>query len=118
MSRNFVNGLANFIVEGNLVSFTLTDQRMDGQGKPLGPAQTVSDVVMRLSDFQQMAGYLGDAAKQIERKTGGGGGGARVMPKQQAAVMPKQAPVMPKPSSGGQKSGGRPPLGAKLKPGS
>jgi len=52
MSRTFVNGLANFIVEGNLVSFTLTDQRTDGGGKPLGPAQPVSDVAVSYTHIQ------------------------------------------------------------------
>ncbi len=110
MTRSFVNGLANFIVEGNLVSFTLTDQRHDGQGKPLAPPQPVTDVVMKLSDFQQMAEYLGQAAGEIKRKQGGGQG----------------RPVMPKPSSktAAQPTQGqrrpvkedRPPLGMKLKP--
>ncbi len=109
MSRTFVNGLANFIVEGNLVSFTLTDQRTDGGGKPLGPAQPVSDVVMRLSDFTQMAQYLAEAGKEISRKQGGQ---APVMPrpsaKAPAAQPPRAKPVAPN---------SRPPIGTKLTPG-
>jgi hypothetical protein len=107
MTRSFVNGLANFIVEGNLVSFTLTDQRQDGQGKPIGPPQPVSDVVMKLGDFQQMADYLGQAAGEIKRKQGG----RPVMPK--PSSRPAQPPVQPK---RGPQADDRPPLGMKIKP--
>jgi len=99
MSRNFVNGLANFVVEGNLVSFTLTDQRGGGTGKPAGSPQPVSDVVMRLNDFTQMVRFLNDAAKEIEKKTG------------QKPATPASAP---RPAA--QPTDNRPPLGAKLSP--
>lgn len=107
MTRSFVNGLANFIVEGNLVSFTLTDQRHDAQGKPIGPQQPVTDIVMKLSDFNQMVGYLGEAAKEIERQKG-----RQVMP---AATSNTAAKQQPRPAT---KPGpeNRPPLGMKLKP--
>lgn len=103
MSRNFVNGLANFVVEGNLVSFTLTDQRTDGRGNAAGPPQPVSDVMMRLTDFTQMVGFLNDAAREIEKKTGG-------KPAKQAAPAAAQSAPAAKPAQD------QPPLGAKLTP--
>ena len=105
MPRYFVNSMANFVIHGGVVSFTLQDQAMrneDGQPRPAAP-ETVADVVMREQDFatliaffnQHVAAFeehtgckLGETgsaeAPRPQRKTGGGtgSGGMKIRPRE------------------------------------
>ena len=111
MSRQFANGLANFIVEGNLVSFTFTDQRSDGQGKPLGQPSPVADIVMREGDFAQMVSYLSQALQHMQQRKGGA---KPQRPQPQGGGLPL---ARPGPSAKLSQPADRPPLGPKITPG-
>lgn len=81
MPRLFVNSMANFMIQGGMVSFTLQDQAVatqGGQPKPL-PPEDVTSVVMREQDFAQLVAFFNQHIAAYESQTGrtlGGGTGA------------------------------------------
>jgi len=81
MPRVFVNSIANFIIQGGMVSFTLQDQKMRTEnGKPVAaPPEDIADVVMREAEFAQLLCFLNQHATAFEQQAGrklGGAGGA------------------------------------------
>ena len=60
MPRLFVNSMSNFMVQGNIVSFTLQDQAMKTQGgRPTkAEPEDIVDVVMREQDFAQLLQFF------------------------------------------------------------
>lgn len=66
MPRTFVNAIANFSIQGGMVSFTLQDQALRTvQGEPkLAPPEDVLDVVMREQDFLAMLGTFQNSVEQ------------------------------------------------------
>ncbi|MEM0945547.1 MAG: hypothetical protein AAGI70_16555 [Pseudomonadota bacterium] len=98
MPRIFVNSMANFVVQGGMVSFTLQDQPMAGpQGTP--EAEPVANIIMTEQEFAQMLrvfdqhkaafeqqfgrplGQVGPAAMPGKRPAGPSGGGMKIRPK-------------------------------------
>jgi hypothetical protein len=72
MPRFFVNSMANFMIHGGMVSFTLQDQAMrteDGTPRE-APPETVADVVMREQDFANLLAFLNKHAAAFEEQTG------------------------------------------------
>jgi len=72
MPRIFVNSMANFMIQGGVVSFTLQDQAMStaqGQPQPL-PPEEVANVVMREQDFAQLVQVLNQHIAAFEQQTG------------------------------------------------
>lgn len=72
MPRLFVNSMANFMIQGGMVSFTLQDQAVATQGgapKPL-PPEDVANLVMREADFAQFVGFLNQHIEAFEKQTG------------------------------------------------
>jgi len=87
MPRIFVNSMANFVINGGMVYFTLQDQAMRTEGNKLVPAQPedVADVVMREQDFAQLMGFLNQNIAGYEKQTGRKlAGGASAPPQGQA----------------------------------
>ncbi len=92
MPRLFVNSMANFMIQGGMVSFTLQDQAVSTQGgqpKPL-PPEDVVNVVMREQDFSQLVAFFNQHMAAYEAQTGRpvGAGGA---PGNDAAQGPKRS---------------------------
>jgi len=72
MPRIFVNAMANFIIHGGMVSFTLQDQAMKtdgGQPRPAEP-EDVIDVVMTEAQFAQLVGFFNNHIQGFEQQTG------------------------------------------------
>jgi hypothetical protein len=72
MARHFVNSMANFVIHGGMVSFTLQDQAMrseDGQPRPAEP-ETVADIVMREQDFATLVQFFNQHVAAFESHTG------------------------------------------------
>ncbi len=72
MPRLFVNSMANFMIQGGMVSFTLQDQAMStsgGQPKPL-PPEDVANIVMREADFAKLVGFFNQHLAAYESQTG------------------------------------------------
>lgn len=71
MPRVFVNGLANFSIQGGMVSFTLQDQALRSQGGVDAAApEDVIDLVMREQDFAQFLQILTTYTQQFEQQMG------------------------------------------------
>ncbi|MEM7056904.1 MAG: hypothetical protein AAF557_04900 [Pseudomonadota bacterium] len=72
MPRLFVNSMANFMIQGGMVGFTLRDQPMRTKGNDLvvGDAEDVADVVMREQDFAKFLEVLNTHAKAFEDQVG------------------------------------------------
>lgn len=72
MPRYFVNSMANFVIHGGMVSFTLQDQAMrteGGQPKP-APPEDIADVVMREAEFAQLVAFFNQHIAAFEEQTG------------------------------------------------
>ncbi len=72
MPRLFVNSMANFVIHGGVVSFTLQDQAMrseDGQPRP-APPETVADIVMREQDFATLVSFFNQHIAAFEAHAG------------------------------------------------
>ncbi|GMG81330.1 hypothetical protein LNKW23_05430 [Paralimibaculum aggregatum] len=72
MPRYYVNSMANFMIQGGMVSFTLQDQAVatqGGQARPL-PPEDVASVVMREADFAQLVGFFNQHMAAYESQTG------------------------------------------------
>lgn len=72
MPRLFVNSMANFVIQGGVVSFTLQDQAMRseaGQPRP-APPEDVIDLVMREQDFVQLLTFLNQHLAAYQQQTG------------------------------------------------
>lgn len=80
MPRIFVNGLANFAIQGGLVSFTFQDQAP--KARPGAPEDVVS-VVMREAEFAQMVQVFNQHLAGYQAQAG------RAAP---AAAAPQRAP--------------------------
>lgn len=72
MPRLFVNSMANFMIQGGMVGFTLRDQPMRTRGSELvpGDAQDVADLIMREQDFAKFLEVLNTHAKSFEEQVG------------------------------------------------
>lgn len=112
MPRFFVNGMANFVINGGMVYFTLQDQALRTEGNQLRPAppEDVVDIAMREQDFAQLMAILNQNIAGYEAQSGRklAGGGTPVMPPQAGAAqkgpMSQPAPAKPGVSrSGGMK---------------
>lgn len=79
MPRLFVNALANFMIQGGIVGFTLRDQPMRTRGNELvvGDPEDVADVVMREQDFAKFLQVLNQHAQAFEEQAGRPVGGRR-----------------------------------------
>ena len=77
MPRIFVNSMANFMIQGGMVGFTLCDRPMRTQGNEVvvGETEEVADVIMREQDFAKFLEVLNsqanDFAEQVGRPVGG-----------------------------------------------
>jgi len=72
MPRVYVNSMANFIIQGGMVSFSLQDQAMStagGQPEPQAP-EAVAHVVMREQDFAQLVTVLNQHVAAFESQVG------------------------------------------------
>ena len=83
MPRFFVNSMANFMIQGGMVGFTLQDLPMRTKGGQLvtGEPEDVADVVMREQDFAKFLEVLNQHCKDFENHVGrpvGGRAAARV----------------------------------------
>lgn len=103
MPRVFVNSMANFIIQGGMVSFTLQDQKMrTDNGKPVAaPPEDIADVVMREAEFAQLLGFLNQHATAFEQQAGRKLGAAPG-----AAAGEAAAPAGPQGKRGGAGGGG------------
>lgn len=102
MPRLFVNSMANFMIQGGIVSFTLQDQATRAQGgQPVQvPPEDVVDVVMREQDFANSVQLLNQYMTQFQQQTGKPLGA-------HAAASKAGAPQSsPKPGPAGQQGGG------------
>lgn len=72
MPRKFVNSMANFMIHGGMVSFTLQDQAMrtDGGQARQAPPEDVADVVMREADFAQLIAFFNQHIQAYEQQAG------------------------------------------------
>ena len=72
MPRVFVNSLADFVIQGGMVTFSLQDQAMRTEGNRLvpRPPEEVARVVMREGDFAALVRYLNDRVAEYEKQTG------------------------------------------------
>ena len=72
MPRTYVNSMANFIIHGGMVSFTLQDQatRIDGGQPRQAEPETVADIVMREQDFAQLVAFFNQHVSAFEEQTG------------------------------------------------
>ena len=72
MPRLFVNSMANFMIQGGIVSFTLQDQATRTQGgQPVqAPPEDVIDVVMREQDFANWVQFLNQHLAAYQQQTG------------------------------------------------
>lgn len=98
MPRVFVNGFANFMIKGGMVSFSLQDQQMRDPSEPSKTeSETIADVIMTERDFAHlltvMEQYKDAFEKQFgrglgeneggQKRAGGGqtGGGMKIRPR-------------------------------------
>ena len=101
MARVYVNAMANFVIHGGMVSFTLQDQPMrteDGQPRS-GAPEPVADIVMREQDFATLVAFLNQHVAAFEAQAGRKLG---ALPGQGAAE-PQRRPMGPGAGSGGMK---------------
>jgi len=72
MPRLFVNSMANFMIQGGMVGFTLRDQPMRTRGSELVPGDPldVADLIMREQDFAKFLEVLNTHARSFEEQTG------------------------------------------------
>jgi len=109
MPRAFVNSLANFMIQGGIVSFTLQDQAVrTSQGQTTqAPPEDIAHVVMREGDFAQLVQLFNQHVQAFEKQMGrplgaqpdaqaGGAAGAQRAP----AAGPKAAGMKIKPKKG------------------
>lgn len=92
MPRLFVNSMANFMIQGGMVSFTLQDQAMKiqrGQPKQAEPEDIV-DVVMREQDFTELLQFFNQHIAAYRQQSGKQAGGAAPAP---AAAKPAAPPA-------------------------
>lgn len=92
MPRTFVNSMANFVIHGGTVSFTLQDQatRTEGGMPKQAPPDDVADVVMREQDFAQLLAFFNQHVAAFEEQTG------------------RKLGAVPTPGQGGAPDAGRP----------
>lgn len=72
MPRVFVNSLADFVIQGGMVTFSLQDQAMRTEGDRLvpRPPEEVARVVMREGDFAALVRFMNDRVADYEKQTG------------------------------------------------
>lgn len=72
MPRLYVNSMANFVIQGGMVSFTLQDQalRTEGGQPRQAPPEDVVDLVMREQDFVQLLTFLNQHLAAYQQQTG------------------------------------------------
>lgn len=101
MPRLFVNSMANFMVQGGIVSFTLQDQSTKTQGgQPVqAPPEDVVDLVMREQDFASLVQFMNQHLAAYQQQTG-----------RQLGAAPAPSPAAP--ARPGAQSGG----GIKIRP--
>ena len=100
MPRLFVNSMANFMIQGGVVSFTLQDQAMrtDGGQPRQAEPEDVANIVMREQDFaqlvqffnQHLAAYQKQTGKQLGAPLTGGEAPAAGRPAEQASASAHQ----------------------------
>ena len=103
MPRLFVNSLANFMIQGGMVGFTLRDQPMRTQGNELvvGEAEDIADVVMREQDFAKFLAVLNEHAQAFEQQVGRPVGGRAATAQQEAGRAEVQSQAAPDPQFNG-----------------
>lgn len=103
MPRIFVNSMANFVIRGGIVSFTLQDQAMrtdQGQAFAAEP-ETVADIVMRESDFGQLVQHLNQYIDAFEKQAGRPLAGSKPAAEAQASQPAQPAPQAATPADAG-----------------
>ncbi|MEL6479670.1 MAG: hypothetical protein AAFR17_20265 [Pseudomonadota bacterium] len=97
MPRIFVNALANFAVQGGMVSFTLQDRRgPTGQGQ-VPPPEDVADITMTEAEFVQMLTVFEQNRQGFEQQMG------RPLGAAQPGMAPKAPGPAPTNRAGGMK---------------
>jgi len=94
MPRVFVNSMANFVIHGGMVSFTLQDQAMTtdgGQPRPAEPEEVVN-VAMTEQDFANLLAFFNTHAEAFEQQTGRKLGAPAQAPQADAPRRPATAP--------------------------
>lgn len=94
MPRLFVNSMANFMIQGGIVSFTLQDHaaKMQG-GQPVqSPPEDVVDLVMREQDFANLVQFLNQHLAAYQQQTGRPIGAAPAAPQPDAQPKPAAQP--------------------------
>ncbi len=111
MPRLFVNSMANFMIQGGVVSFTLQDQAMKTQGGPPRQAEPedIIDVVMREQDFVQLLEFFQRHLAAYQQQSGKPAG-ATARPGAEPGARP--APATAKPAAPLAQPGG----GFKIRP--
>jgi hypothetical protein len=99
--------MANFMIQGGVVSFTLQDQAMKTQGGPPRQAEPedIIDVVMREQDFVQLLEFFNQHLAAYQQQSGKRVGGA-------ALPGSRPAPAAAKPAAPLAQTGG----GFKIRP--
>ena len=72
MPRVYANALADFVIQGGMVSFTLADHALKTEGANLvpKPPEDVAKIVMREADFAQLVTFLNQRVDEFESTTG------------------------------------------------
>ena len=117
MPRHFVNGLANFSIEGGMVSFTLQDQALRNEGGQMRPGQPepVGHFIMREEDFGKLLTVLNQHfSAYLESQARGPKGGPGSAPGH-GAPPARPVPAAPAAKPAAQAQAGKP-QGFRIRP--
>lgn len=72
MPRIFVNAMSDFVIQGGMVSFTMSDHSLKTEGQNLvpNPPEEIARIIMREADFGLLMEFLNQRVDEFETQTG------------------------------------------------